>query len=58
MNDPTIWSCGQIPNQTDIVSVNHNVSVPDGYVAKARVVVYGLNTMVSLGIDSSIKLGL
>jgi Beta-propeller repeat len=34
-NDPTVWSCGQVPVSADLVSVGHAVSVPTSYTATA-----------------------
>ncbi|GAB3987375.1 hypothetical protein GCM10028807_07340 [Spirosoma daeguense] len=35
-NDVTVWSCGRLPVNTDIVTVNHVVTLPVGYTGNAQ----------------------
>ncbi|MBD2704519.1 cadherin-like beta sandwich domain-containing protein [Spirosoma sp. BT702] len=55
-NDPTTWSCGRVPTQTDIVTLNHLVNLPDGYVGKAFRVIYTAGGRLSLGSLSRLQL--
>ncbi len=40
-NDPTVWSCGVVPASTDIVQLNHIVTVTTNFIAQVRTVRYG-----------------
>ncbi|MBD2700853.1 hypothetical protein IC229_09400 [Spirosoma sp. BT702] len=40
-NDQTVWSCGRVPVVTDVVTLNHAVSLPASYVGQAQKVIYG-----------------
>ena len=56
-NDPTVWSCGQIPTATNPVELRHRITLPDGYVANTLKIslstggslVYGLGARLVLG---------
>ncbi|ADB40856.1 PKD domain containing protein [Spirosoma linguale DSM 74] len=39
-NDPTVWYCQRIPTGAETVYINHAVTVPTGYDAYAKSVVY------------------
>ncbi|MEZ0609587.1 hypothetical protein ACAW74_13810 [Fibrella sp. WM1] len=52
--DPTVWSCGRIPQITDLVLLQHTVSLPTSYTGQAKrltmtgngKLVYGLSAQV------------
>ncbi|GAB2519980.1 hypothetical protein GCM10027085_07310 [Spirosoma aerophilum] len=39
-NDPTVWTCQRVPTATEVVYINHSVTVPVGYNANTKGVVY------------------
>ena len=56
--DPTTWVCGTVPPATAPVEINHAVTLPADYVAKATVVRYGTSGAVQYEAGSRLQLGL
>ncbi|WP_190884876.1 putative Ig domain-containing protein [Spirosoma profusum] len=56
-NDPTVWSCGTVPTQTDRVLLNHAVALPAGYVAQALSLGYGIGGKLTYQANSRLRLG-
>ncbi|WP_461080471.1 NHL domain-containing protein [Spirosoma flavus] len=56
-NDPTTWSCGRIPVITDVVTLNHAVSLPTTYQGQALRVIYGATGSLVFGNSSRLRLG-
>jgi predicted outer membrane repeat protein len=56
-NDPTVWSCGVVPASTDIVQLNHIVSVTTNYVAQVRTVRYGAGGRLVYQSGGRVRLG-
>ncbi|MBD2704896.1 peptidoglycan DD-metalloendopeptidase family protein [Spirosoma sp. BT702] len=40
-SDPTVWSCGQIPLITNAVSLNHLITIPTSFTARAQRILLG-----------------
>ena len=57
-NDPDVWSCNRVPVSTDVVQINHAVSLPDSYQGHALKVYYGVNGQLLVNVRSSLKLAL
>ncbi|QHV97551.1 hypothetical protein [Spirosoma endbachense] len=55
-NDPSTWSCGQIPTSTDIVHVKHEVVLPQNVVAAARRIIYDLPVRLKWEEGASLQL--
>jgi hypothetical protein len=55
-NDPSTWSCGQIPTSTDIVHVKHDVVLPQNVVAAARRIIYDLPVRLKWEEGASLQL--
>ncbi|TAE24003.1 MAG: hypothetical protein EAZ91_21080 [Cytophagales bacterium] len=56
-DDPMVWSCGRVPNSTDIVRVRHLISVPPNYNATALQVFFDTVPKVALGQNAQLNLG-
>ncbi|GAB3713717.1 hypothetical protein GCM10027592_53160 [Spirosoma flavus] len=56
-NDPAVWSCGRIPVLTDVVTLNHGVSLPATYQAQALRVIYSPTGRLLFGASSRLRLG-
>lgn len=56
--DPTTWVCGTVPPATAPVEINHAVTLPADYVAKATVVRYGTSGALQYEAGSRLQLGL
>lgn len=56
-NDPTVWSCGQIPATTDAVIINHVLTVPANFTATAGRVVFGTGGRLVHSAGGRVKLG-
>ncbi|MBD2705693.1 hypothetical protein IC229_34110 [Spirosoma sp. BT702] len=39
-SDPTVWYCNRVPLSTDVVRLNHAVSLPANYQVQALRVIY------------------
>ncbi|GAB3708729.1 hypothetical protein GCM10027592_44210 [Spirosoma flavus] len=55
-NDPTIWSCGRVPDLIDLVELNHAISVPMNYTAKALTIRYGTGARITFGSGATLRL--
>lgn len=55
-NDPEIWYCGRVPLITDIVQLNHVVTVPQGYAAKAQRLIHGFDSFLKMSNKSTLLL--
>lgn len=47
-DDPTVWSCNRLPTQTDLVTVGHQVTIPNGFIAKALQVNYTVGGQLAI----------
>ncbi|MBD2701640.1 SBBP repeat-containing protein [Spirosoma sp. BT702] len=56
-NDASVWSCGRVPLLTDVVTLNHAVSLPPTYQAQALRVIYGATGRLLFGASSRLRLG-
>ncbi|GAB4027830.1 fibronectin type III domain-containing protein [Spirosoma gilvum] len=56
-DDPTVWSCNRVPAPTDQVQVNHGVTIPAGYAAKAAVVRYAVGAQLTFGAGATVQFG-
>ena len=56
--DPTVWSCGTVPTSTNVVQVNHVVSLGQNYVAQVRTVRYGVGGRIIYQTGGRLRLGL
>ena len=56
-DDATVWSCGRLPALTDRVQLNHPLTVPDGYTAKASTVRYQVGATLTFGIGAVLRMG-
>ncbi|MBD2705883.1 VCBS repeat-containing protein [Spirosoma sp. BT702] len=56
-SDASMWSCGRVPLLTDIVTLNHAVSLPASYQAQAMRVIYSPGSRLVLGNTSRLRLG-
>ncbi|MBD2704844.1 beta-propeller fold lactonase family protein [Spirosoma sp. BT702] len=55
-NDVNVWSCGRIPLITDVVTLNHAVSLPPVYQAQALRVTYSPTGRLLFGTNSRLRL--
>ncbi|WP_223834279.1 putative Ig domain-containing protein [Spirosoma profusum] len=55
-NDPTVWSCGRIPVNTDVVTISHAVSLPASYQGQALRVIYNTTGRLLFNTDSRLRL--
>ncbi|GAB4035458.1 hypothetical protein GCM10028774_24880 [Spirosoma jeollabukense] len=39
-DDPTVWSCHQLPSPNDLVQIGHRITVPNNFIARALRVLY------------------
>ncbi|MBD2701643.1 cadherin domain-containing protein [Spirosoma sp. BT702] len=56
-NDASVWSCGRVPLLTDVVTLNHAVSLPPTYQAQALRVIYSPTGRLIFGASSRLRLG-
>ncbi|GAB3702510.1 hypothetical protein GCM10027592_32000 [Spirosoma flavus] len=56
-NDASVWSCGRVPLLTDVVTLNHAVSLPASYQGQAQRVIYSTTGRMLLGTGSRLRLG-
>ncbi|GAB3999539.1 hypothetical protein GCM10028807_50050 [Spirosoma daeguense] len=56
-SDASVWSCGRVPLLTDLVTLNHAVSLPASYQGQAQRVVYSSGGRLLLSINSRLRLG-
>jgi Beta-propeller repeat len=54
-NDPTVWSCGQLPTLTDPVQLNHVVTLPNNFTANALRVRYSTGAKLTFGSNSRLR---
>ncbi|GAB4045166.1 GEVED domain-containing protein [Spirosoma litoris] len=47
-DDPTVWSCNRLPTQTDLVTIGHQVTIPNGFIAKALQVNYTVGGQLAI----------
>jgi len=48
-NDYTVWSCNCIPQASDVLQVNHPITVPVNNIAHAFQITYGSSGKIELG---------
>ncbi|MBD2705248.1 hypothetical protein IC229_31810 [Spirosoma sp. BT702] len=56
-NDTDVWSCGRIPLLTDVVTLNHTVSLPTSYQGQALKLIYSAAGRLLFSSGSRLKLG-
>ncbi|MBD2704464.1 leucine-rich repeat domain-containing protein [Spirosoma sp. BT702] len=56
-SDVSVWSCGWVPSLTDVVTLNHAVSVPVSYQAQAQRLLYSQAGQLMMGTNSRLQLG-
>ncbi|WP_460946971.1 FG-GAP-like repeat-containing protein [Spirosoma daeguense] len=56
-SDASVWSCGRVPLVTDVVTLNHTVSLPASYVGQAQRVIYTSTGRLQFAISSRLRLG-
>ncbi|MBD2699665.1 VCBS repeat-containing protein [Spirosoma sp. BT702] len=56
-SDASVWSCGRVPFITDVVTLNHAVSLPASYQGQAQRVVYSPAGRLLLSTNSRLRLG-
>ncbi|MBD2705100.1 SBBP repeat-containing protein [Spirosoma sp. BT702] len=56
-NDTSLWSCGRVPLITDVVTINHAVSLPASYQAQAFRIIYSATGRLVFGTSSRLRLG-
>ncbi|MBD2702279.1 hypothetical protein IC229_16620 [Spirosoma sp. BT702] len=56
-NDASVWSCGRVPLLTDVVTVNHAVSLPATYQGQALRVIYSSTGRLLFNTGSRLRLG-
>ncbi|MBD2701847.1 putative Ig domain-containing protein [Spirosoma sp. BT702] len=56
-NNASVWSCDRVPLITDVVTLNHAVSLPATYQAQAMRVIYGATGRLLFGASSRLRLG-
>ncbi|MBD2705172.1 VCBS repeat-containing protein [Spirosoma sp. BT702] len=56
-NDGSVWSCGRVPVSTDVVTLNHTVSLPASYQGQALRVIYSPGSRLVLSATSQLRLG-
>jgi glucose/arabinose dehydrogenase len=56
--DPTVWSCQRVPMPTEVVFLNHTVTVPMGYDANVKRVVYANSGGLTLSQNARLVLNL
>ncbi|MBD2699020.1 Ig-like domain repeat protein [Spirosoma sp. BT702] len=55
-SDPTVWSCNRVPLSTDVVTVNHAVSLPASYEGFAQRLLYSAGGRLIFGSGSRLRL--
>ncbi|GAB3946495.1 hypothetical protein GCM10028805_17110 [Spirosoma harenae] len=56
-DDPTVWSCGAVPVLTDVVQLNHAVTLPPSYVAQIKTLRYGVSGKLTYQANANVRLG-
>ena len=56
-SDPTVWSCGAVPTNADIVQLNHVVSVAPNYIAQIKTMRYGVGGKLTYQTGARLRLG-
>jgi hypothetical protein len=56
-DDPTIWSCGQVPISSNAVLLKHRVTIPDGYLAYAQKIKFDAGINLIYGRLARLRLG-
>ncbi|QIP15665.1 hypothetical protein G8759_25055 [Spirosoma aureum] len=56
-DDPTVWSCGAVPVLTDVVQLNHAVSLPGSYIAQVKTLRYGAGGKLTYQTGAQVRLG-
>ena len=56
-SDPTVWSCGAVPISTDIVQINHAVSMNVNYLAQVKTLRYGAGGKLTYQTGARLRLG-
>ncbi|MBD2705246.1 beta-propeller fold lactonase family protein [Spirosoma sp. BT702] len=56
-NDASTWSCGRVPLITDVVTLNHAVSLPASYQGQALRVIYSASGRLLFGPGSRLRVG-
>ncbi|UHG89280.1 hypothetical protein [Spirosoma oryzicola] len=57
-NDPSIWSGNRVPNSSDILQVNHTVTVPANTNVYALRIIYSASNQLQLGSNAKLLLAL
>jgi hypothetical protein len=57
-SDPTVWSCGAVPTNADIVQLNHVVTVAPGYLAQTKALRYGVGGKLTYQTGARLRVGL
>ncbi|GAB3997857.1 hypothetical protein GCM10028807_43990 [Spirosoma daeguense] len=55
-NDASVWSCGRLPTVSDVVTVNHAITLPTSYLGSAQRVVYGSSGRLLFNPASNLRL--
>ncbi|GAB3943827.1 hypothetical protein GCM10028805_10610 [Spirosoma harenae] len=55
-DDPTVWSCNRVPTAGDQVQLNHVLSVPNGFAAKALIISYQASAQLNVGPGATIQI--
>ncbi|MBD2704648.1 putative Ig domain-containing protein [Spirosoma sp. BT702] len=56
-SDASVWSCGRIPVSTDVVTLNHAVSLSTNYQGLAQRVIYSQGGRLVMSSNSRLRLG-
>ncbi|MVM38173.1 hypothetical protein GO730_12245 [Spirosoma sp. HMF3257] len=56
-DDPGVWSCNRIPDQSDTVQIGHVVTIPASFMARALQVNYTTGGLVAINSTAQLRLG-
>ncbi len=56
-SDPTVWSCNRVPVSTDLVALNHAITIPDNFSGNALRIMYGSGAKLLYGLGGRLRLG-
>ncbi|GAB4002379.1 hypothetical protein GCM10028807_60950 [Spirosoma daeguense] len=55
-SDASVWSCSRVPVSTDVVTLNHAVSLPASYVGQSLRLIYSPTGRLLMGASSRLRL--
>ncbi|GAB3944684.1 hypothetical protein GCM10028805_12550 [Spirosoma harenae] len=55
--DATIWSCGYIPDNTDVVQIKHLITIPYGYAATAKQIGFDIGQTLRYEYGAQLRIG-